>query len=385
MLNPDEDSVAPHFEFEEGARPRLVLRGSWVVSALGDVDDELRELSKSSDTLVLSELDVSTLQGLDTAGAFLIDRTLRGFADVESVHLVGASPETRALLEQARTLATQDEQAPPASDEGHGFVDLLERTGRNAEHMWRELLESLSFLGGTLIAISAVLWRPARMRWTALVSVMEDAGLDAVPIIAFLCFFVGMVVAFIGATTLSEFGATIFVVELVGFGVLRELGGVLVAIIIAGRTNSAFTAQIGAMKMRQEIDAMQTLGLDPMHVIVAPRVLAMMIMVPVLTFVGMLTAIAGGMTVGWLVLDINPTVFFNRMQDTVPIDQFWIGMSKAPVFGLAIGLIGCRQGLEVGGSVQSLGHHTTKSVVQALFSIIVIDALFAIFYMELGL
>jgi phospholipid/cholesterol/gamma-HCH transport system permease protein len=251
--------------------------------------------------------------------------------------------------------------------------------------MWQEFMETLSFLGGTILAISTVLWRPAKMRWTALVSVMEDAGLDAVPIIAFLSFFVGMVVAFIGATTLAQFGATIFVVELVGFGVLRELGGVLVAIIIAGRTNSAFTAQIGAMKMRQEIDAMQTLGLDPMHVIVAPRVLAMMIMVPVLTFIGMLTAIAGGMTVGWLVLDINPTVFFNRMQDSVPIDQFWIGMSKAPVFGLAIALIGCRQGLEVGGSVQSLGHHTTKSVVQALFSIIVIDALFAIFYMELGI
>lgn len=194
-----------------------------------------------------------------------------------------------------------------------------------------------------------------------------------------------MVVAFIGATTLAQFGATIFVVELVGFGVLRELGGVLVAIIIAGRTNSAFTAQIGAMKMRQEIDAMQTLGLDPMHVIVAPRVLAMMIMVPVLTFIGMLTAIAGGMTVGWLILDINPTVFFNRLQENVPIDQFWIGMSKAPVFGLAIALIGCRQGLEVGGSVQSLGHHTTKSVVQALFSIIVIDAFFALFYQELGI
>jgi len=193
------------------------------------------------------------------------------------------------------------------------------------------------------------------------------------------------VVAFIGATTLSQFGATIFVVELVGFGILRELGGVLVAIIIAGRTNSAFTAQIGAMKMRQEIDAMGTLGLDPLRVIVAPRVLAMMIMLPVLTFIGMLTAIAGGMTVGWLVLEINPTVFFNRLQDTVPIDQFWIGMSKAPVFGLAIALIGCRQGLEVGGSVQSLGHHTTKSVVQALFAIIVIDALFAIFYMEMGI
>lgn len=382
MLKPGERSSLPRFEFIGDDPSRLALRGDWIVSALGEIDADLRALSDHG--AALTELDLSDMERLDTAGAYLIDRTLRAFGD-PAPRVTGAAPEALSLLSQARALATQEEHAPPVHVEGHGFVDLLERTGRNAEHLWAEALETLSFLGGTLVAISQVIWRPAKMRWTALVSVMEDAGLDAVPIIAFLSFFVGMVVAFIGATTLSQFGATIFVVELVGFGVLRELGGVLVAIIIAGRTNSAFTAQIGAMKMRQEVDAMQTLGLDPMRVIVAPRVLAMMLMLPVLTFIGMLTAIAGGMAVGWLVLDVNPTVFFNRLQENVPLEQFWIGMSKAPVFGLAIALIGCRQGLEVGGSVQSLGHHTTKSVVQALFAIIVIDALFAIFYMEMGL
>ncbi len=382
MSKPSDLLTAPTFDYVDGAAPRLVLRGNWVVSALADVDRELREKPFSAGA-GLAEVDVAEVEGLDTAGAYLIDRTLREIGGEPA--LKGATSEVKSLLSQARTLATQEETAPPIIEEGHGFVDLLERTGRNAEHMWQEALESLSFLGATLVALSTIVWRPAKMRWTALVAVMEEAGLDAVPIIAFLSFFVGMVVAFIGATTLAQFGATIFVVELVGFGVLRELGGVLVAIIIAGRTNSAFTAQIGAMKMRQEIDAMQTLGLNPMHVIVAPRVLAMMVMVPVLTFIGMLTAIAGGMSVGWLILDINPTVFFNRLQENVPIDQFWIGMSKAPVFGLAIALIGCRQGLEVGGSVQSLGHHTTKSVVQALFAIIVIDALFALFYQEMGI
>lgn len=384
MLKSGEQFSAPSFEFFEGENARLVLRGDWIVASLSELDKTMRQLVDTYGASRLSQLDLSDLDRLDTAGAYLIDRTLRGFTAGDPER-VGAAPEATALLDQARQLATQEEHAPPLHEEGHGFVDMLERTGRTAHHMWDEALETLSFLGATLIAISTVVWKPAKMRWTALVSVMEDAGLDAVPIVAFLSFFVGMVVAFIGATTLAQFGATIFVVELVGFGVLRELGGVLVAIIIAGRTNSAFTAQIGAMKMRQEVDAMQTLGLDPMHVIVAPRVLSMMIMVPVLTFIGMLTAIAGGMAVGWLVLEINPTVFINRLQENVPIDQFWIGMSKAPIFGLAIALIGCRQGLEVGGSVQSLGHHTTKSVVQALFSIIVIDALFAIFYMEMGL
>lgn len=382
MLKGDDVLTAPTFDLSGGDHTQLTLRGDWVVTGLASVDQDLQNLVGTA-SVDVTRVDLSEVGAVDTAGAFLIDRTLRTLG-TDPV-LDGARVEVQALLQQARTLATQEEHAPPVHEEGHGFVDLLERTGRNAEHMWQEALESLSFLGATLVALSAIIWRPAKMRWTALVSVMEEAGLDAVPIIAFLSFFVGMVVAFIGATTLAQFGATIFVVELVGFGVVRELGGVLVAIIIAGRTNSAFTAQIGAMKMRQEIDAMQTLGLDPMHVIVAPRVLAMMIMVPVLTFIGMLTAIAGGMAVGWLVLDVNPTVFFNRLQDNVPLEQFWIGMSKAPVFGLAIALIGCRQGLEVGGSVQSLGSHTTKSVVQALFAIIVIDALFAIFYMELGL
>jgi phospholipid/cholesterol/gamma-HCH transport system permease protein len=214
---------------------------------------------------------------------------------------------------------------------------------------------------------------------------MEEAGFNAMPIIAFLSFFVGMVVAFIGATSLRDFGLEIYTIELIGFSMLREFGVVLTGIVLAGRTNSSFTAQIGSMKMRQEIDAMQTLGLKPMEVIVAPRVIAMLVMTPILTFVATLSGIAGGMTVAWSALDINPWVFLERMRNSVPLDQFWIGMSKSPVFGLVVALIACRQGLQTGGSVQSLGQATTRSVVQALFAIIVIDALFAIFYMELGI
>ena len=234
MLKQADLLKAPTFELVGGDDPRLVLRGDWVVTALADVDQKLRH-EALADSAALAELDVSELGSLDTAGAFLIDRTLRDLGGNPA--LTGCTDEVQSLLQQARTLATQEEHAPPIPEEGHGFVDLLERTGRNAEHLWHESLESLSFLGATLAALSTIIWRPAKMRWTALVSVMEEAGLDAVPIIAFLSFFVGMVVAFIGATTLAQFGATIFVVELVGFGVLRELGGVLVAIIIAGRTN----------------------------------------------------------------------------------------------------------------------------------------------------
>jgi phospholipid/cholesterol/gamma-HCH transport system permease protein len=273
--------------------------------------------------------------------------------------------------------------ATPAPD--HGVYALLERTGEGFMNLLSETLATLAFLGETLVTCGRLLLQPWKLRWTSIVAVMEEAGLDALPIIAFLSFFVGMVVAFIGATTLSDFDLEIYTVELIGYSELREFGVVLTGIVLAGRTNSSFTAQIGTMKMRQEIDAMTTLGLKPMEVIVAPRVIAMVLMTPVLAFVATLAGISGGIVVGWLSLDINPAVFIERLRNSVPIDQFWVGMSKAPVFGLVCALIACRQGLNVGGSVQSLGRATTTSVVQALFSIIAIDAMFAIFYMELGI
>jgi len=380
-----EPDAAPAFEWRAGQPAQLWLKGSWTITHLARLEKSLLKICNDKAGNQDFELDMRDIDQLDTAGAYLIDRTLREIAQDAEIE-IAARPIHFALLQQARRLVLEDsENRPEQKPAGYGLMRLLERTGQGLEQFWQEVLLTLSFFGAVMVSIFMVIWIPTRMRWTALIAVMEEAGLDAVPIVAFLSFFVGMVVAFIGATTLSEFGATIFVVELTGYGILRELGGVLVAIIIAGRTNSAFTAQIGAMKMRQEIDAMNTLGLDPMYVLVAPRAIAMMIMLPVLTFIGMLTGIAGGMAVGWLALDIPPVVFLNRMQDYVPLSQFWIGMSKAPVFGLTIALIACRQGLEVAGSVRSLGHHTTKSVVQALFAIIVIDALFAIFYMELGL
>ena len=358
----------------------LRLEGDWTVHTLDQVEPAVSALDVRG--LNALHADLSGVGRLDTAGAFLIDR-LACRAGVEEVSVEGGSEGARELIHQAAGLRPPPERdTQPRQD--FGLVGLLERTGRTTMHFVDEALDTLAFLGETIVSMAMMFVRPARMRWTALVSVMEDSGLDAVPIVAFLSFFVGMVIAFIGATTLSEFGATIFTVELVGIAVLREFGVILTAVILAGRTNSAFTAQIGAMRMRQEVDAMQTLGLDPMDVLVVPRAFAMLIMTPVLTLVAILFGIGGGAFVSWVALDINPTVFFNRMQNMVPLQHFWVGMSKAPVFGMVVALIGCRQGLLVGGSVQSLGQSTTKSVVQALFSIIVIDALFAIFYMELG-
>lgn len=372
----------PQYEFDaQDGDAVLTLSGDWTVHTLGPIQPELSELDVTGIQSVV--VDFEGVGRIDTAGAFLLDR-IACRAGLDGLKTRNATPQAEALLEQAKALRpeTMPEEMPSRS---HGLVDLFERTGRTVMGFVNETVDTLAFLGETIVSMLKMFVRPAKMRWTALVSVMEESGLDAVPIVAFLSFFVGMVIAFIGATTLSEFGATIFTVELVGIAVLREFGVILTAVILAGRTNSAFTAQIGAMRMRQEVDAMTTLGLDPMDVLVVPRAYAMLLMTPVLTLVAMLFGIAGGAFVSWLALDINPTVFFNRTRDFVPIENFWVGMSKAPVFGMVVALIGCRQGLLVGGSVQSLGQSTTRSVVQALFSIIVIDAIFAVFYMELGI
>lgn len=370
--------VTPGFALERsGEETVLRLTGDWTVATLQTVEAAFGKARLPDG----AGIDVTALGKLDTAGAFLIDRLLRA-SNAYPPRLIGDHASAASLIEQVHAAADPCEPPPPRT---HGFVDLLERVGRGTVAVFREVTATLAFLGETMFTIARLIVQPWKLRWTSIVAVMEEAGLNAMPIVAFLTFFVGMVVAYIGATTLRDFDLEIFTVELIGYSMLREFGVVLTGIVLAGRTNSSFTAQIGTMKMRQEIDAMQTLGLKPMDVIVAPRVIAMVVMTPILSFVATLAGIAGGIMVGWTSLDINPGLFIERMRASVPLDQFWIGMSKAPVFGLVVALIACRQGLLTGGSVQSLGHRTTTSVVQAIFAIIVIDALFAIFYMELGI
>jgi phospholipid/cholesterol/gamma-HCH transport system permease protein len=223
------------------------------------------------------------------------------------------------------------------------------------------------------------------LRWTSIVNVMEAAGLNAMPIVCLLSFFIGMVVAYLGARILGDFGASVFTVELVAFSVLREFAVVITAVLLAGRTNSAFTAEIGAMKMRQEIDAMRVMGISPMEALVAPRVIAMLIMTPILTFGAMMSGIFGGVLVAWGELGVSPTMFFARVSELVPAQHFWVGMSKAPAFALVLSIIACRQGLAVGGDVGSLGRRVTSSVVQAIFMVILLDALFALWFLELDL
>jgi phospholipid/cholesterol/gamma-HCH transport system permease protein len=213
---------------------------------------------------------------------------------------------------------------------------------------------------------------------------MERAGLDALPIVAITKLFIGATVAFLGASLLSQFGASVFTVELIGVAMLREFGVLITAVLLAGRSASSFAAELGAMKMNQEVDAMQVMGVDPYEALVLPRFIAMLTMMPLLTFVAMISGLMGGMLVTWAVLGLSPSFFLQRLLDNVGIVHFYLGMIKSPVLAMVIAAIGCRQGLEVGGDVEQLGRRVTTAVVQAIFSIIVLDAVFAMIFMELN-
>jgi len=272
----------------------------------------------------------------------------------------------------------------PHPHRDYGVAAALERMGRATAGAWRGIIELLGFTGENLVKLGRILRQPRRLRLTATVAHMEQVGLDAVPLVALLSYLVGAVIAFLGSTILADFGAEIFVVELVSIAFLREFAVLLTAIVLAGRTASAFTAQIGAMKAREEIDAIRTLGLDPIDLLVLPRLLALLVMLPLLTFLAMLAGLAGGVTVGAFDLDIPPQMYLARMHESMQLRHFLVGLSKAPLFAMVIGLIGCLEGLRVQGTAQSVGERTTASVVQTISLVIVIDALAALWFMHVG-
>ncbi|TBU92969.1 ABC transporter permease [Phytopseudomonas dryadis] len=331
-----------------------------------------------------AQVDLSELGALDTAGASLLVALL-GAARVAELAAGAAdlSDERRALLQTVGT-AMQQAAEPPPHPSHSTHREFFGHVGEVVEGIGHKAGALLGFVGMTLSSMFVVLLHPRRWRMTSLVSHLEQTGLNAVPIVALLTFLVGAVVAFLGATILADFGATIYTVDLVAFSFLREFGVLLTAILMAGRTASAFTAQIGSMKANEEIDAIRTLGLSPMELLVLPRVFAMLIALPLLTFIAMLSGITGGAMVCMVALDISPAMFLSIFQENIPINHFLVGMLKAPIFAFLIAVIGCLEGFKVTGSARSVGERTTSSVVQSIFVVILVDAVAALFLMEMG-
>jgi phospholipid/cholesterol/gamma-HCH transport system permease protein len=366
---------------EEGSAPVLALRGDWTVDTIAGLESALHDVA--SRLTAGAVVDVAKLGRLDVAGAYIVDRTFRaGPAGDARVAIRGQHANAQRLLETVRKAATTP---APRPDHLHGWRGLLDRIGHVVASIGEEIVESVSFFGETLAVIARLIVKPRKIRWVSVVHTMETAGLAALPIVALLAFFVGLVIAYLGARILGDFGASVFTVELVTFSMMREFGVIITAVLLAGRTNSAFTAEIGAMKMRQEIDAMRVMGLDPMEALVAPRVAAMLVMTPLLTFMAVMAGLVGGLLVCWVDLGVSPVMFISRVAEGVPARHFWVGIVKAPVFALVLTVIACKQGLSVGGDVGSLGRRVTSSVVQAIFMVILLDALFALWFLEMDL
>jgi len=363
--------------------PFLRLPGDWTLAHYAN----LKKLSDKLDAQYAAgaRIDLNGLGALDTAGASLLVELLGPTRIEQSAEQTdcGLSAADRALLKTVyRSL--NDFCVPEKAPEEAAGIQVLARIGRAVDTVWQDSKQLLGFVGLILETFARGILRPKRWRLTPMVAHLEQVGLDAAPIVALLTFLVGAVVAFLGATVLKSFGATIFTVDLVAFSFLREFGVLLTAILIAGRTASAFTAQIGSMKANEEIDAIRTLGLDPMELLVLPRVLALLVALPMLTFLAMLSGIVGGGVVCAVALDISPAMFLSLLQSDIGVQHFLVGMAKAPIFAFLIAAIGCLEGFKVSGSAESVGAHTTSSVVQSIFVVIVLDAVAALFFMEMG-
>lgn len=364
------------------ARACVRIAGEWTLAHYPGLDRQVDAIAGHLPDIAAA--DFSDLEALDTAGAGLLAEL---FGADRLCELAGRSkslsPERQALLAVVgRSLKASYRRPQPAA--AGGLTAMLARIGAAVLRMRGEMLALLAFIGLSLETLLRALPHPKRWRVTAMVHHMEESGLDAVPIVALLSFMVGAVIAFLGATVLADFGASVFTVDLVAFAFLREFGVLLAAILLAGRTASAFTAQIGSMKANEEIDAIRTLGLDPIELLVLPRMLALVITLPMLAFLAVLAGIAGGAVTCVLVLDISPAMFLSIIQSDISVSHLWVGLSKAPFFAFMIAMIGCLEGFQAGSSAESVGRQTTSAVVQSIFVVILFDAIAALFFMEMG-
>ncbi|ETW13942.1 hypothetical protein ATO8_03591 [Roseivivax marinus] len=361
-----------------GTRTEISVAGDLDVAALPRVDRALAEVPADRP----ARADLSEVARLDTAGAFALLRLrARLEAAGQGLEIAGADARMQAVLETVERSMPEKVDAVPAR---RSLKDRVEGVGRAVADAGQMSLELLNMFGMILARLGRVIVRPRELRVTALVHHAEAVGFQAVPIVALMSFLIGIVLAFQGAVQLRQFGAEVFVVDLLGISILRELGVLLTSIIVAGRTASSFTAAIGSMKMREEIDAMRTLGLDPAAMLFLPRVLALLLMLPILALIADAAGLIGGAIMAWAVLDISPPMFATRLVEGTDVANLIIGIGKAPVFALIIGVVGCHAGMRVRGNAESLGRQTSASVVTAIFAVIVADAVFSVLLAEVG-
>ncbi|MEO1190581.1 MAG: ABC transporter permease [Pseudomonadota bacterium] len=369
----------------EAGRLLLTCQGAWRTRELAAVERQLAKVAagQRSSGLRAARLDIEQITALDTAGALFLFR-LQG-----ALKAAGLENEiTGATAEQARLLDAVTEnacQATESDERGAGLINVIILVGKSSLTIAKDAQLLVNFLGQTMTVLALSLLRPWRIRWRAVFRHMETTGLNALPIVGLISFLIGLVLAFQGAAQLERFGAQIFTVNIVGVGVLREMAILLTAIIVAGRSGSAFTAQIGSMQVNEEIDALRTLGLDPMEVLVLPRVLGLVLAMPFLAFYANIMGLLGGAVMTDLVLGISLSEFIIQLRQAVSLGDLFVGLVKAPPFAFLIAMVGCFEGFRVSRNAESVGHATTRAVVEGIFLVIVLDAVLSIFFQVIGI
>ncbi|MFM8498872.1 MAG: MlaE family lipid ABC transporter permease subunit [Chakrabartia sp.] len=357
---------------QTGPEAQLRFTGRLTLSGLGVLPDRLDALHAP-----VHEVNLSGVERMDTVGAWIIQR----FVERTGAKVVGASEDAVRLMSLVhateRDVRVRPEPAP-------AVVRVVSEIGEATLLAWQTLLGLIAFFGSVLIATWDLIRSPRRIRIDAVVHRFELVGVKALGIIGLMSFLIGIVIAQQGAVQLEQFGAEVLTVNLIGRITTRELGVLMTAIMVAGRSGSAFAAQIGTMKLTEEIDAMRTIGVSPIEALVLPRMLAAIIMMPLLGFYATLISIIGGGIFCWVSLEIPPITFVQRLQEVIPITDLWVGLLKAPVFGVIIAMTGCFQGMQVSGNAEEVGLKTTAAVVQAIFLVIVLDAFFAVFFTQIG-
>ncbi len=333
-----------------------------------------REIDAMPDPLTI---DLSEISRMDTVGAWIVYRTVRD----RGAKVIGASRDEVSLLKQVKDF---DAPARVVPEQPGGGTRALIELGEWVTETGRTLLGLLGFFGATLVAFANVIRRPRRFRVNAVIQRFDVVGVRALGIIGLMSFLIGIVIAQQGSVQLAQFGAEIYTINLIGRITVRELGTLMTAIMVAGRSGSAFAAQLGTMKITEEIDAMRTIGVSPVEALVLPRIISAVVMMPLLSFWAMLLALIGGGVFVWLSLEIPPITYIQRLHDVIPLTDLWVGLIKAPVFGFIIALAGCFQGMLVEGNSEEVGTRTTTAVVQSIFLVIVIDAVFAVFFSNIG-
>lgn len=374
-------NASVRLERDARGRGRLVATGRWTAAQADRLEAAIDEILTT--TPKLAEIDLAGLTEIDTFGFVLVDRIERSSrSDGEPPAVVNLPPRFIGLRDVVMEAMQHGE---PAAPRRHGLIDRLAWLGKWTAEVARNFRDLTNLLGAATVALGRLLLNPRTFRLTATVHQIDRVCWQAVPIILLITVLIGSIIAQQGFFHFKKFGADDYVVDMVAILVLREIGVLIVSIMVAGRSGSSCTAELGAMRMREEIDALRTMGLDPIQILVLPRILALVIGVPILTFLGNLAALYGASVVASLYGGMSSEIFFARLNDAISLDHFKVGMIKAPFMALIIGIVACNEGLQVKGSAESLGLRTTASVVKSIFLVIVLDGLFAIFFASIGL